>query len=373
MAQRNTTGRRPGIERLWERHVSIFDIPAWLSLAAAAPFYRIGAAIRLAFWRKMARAANVTTISVGNLTVGGNSKTPFTLFVANRIQRCGLRVGIVSRGYGRSESSERALLVADRGELKISIEEAGDEPAMMARSFTGPIAVAKRRIDGIELLQSIGDLDAVVLDDGFQHLRLKRDVDLVLVGAERGLGNGWILPAGPMREPIGAVSRADAVILLDSGSDATSLSASQLKRLASRPLLRATVHPKALVSSERGVWREVALPLTGRRAVAISGLADPRGFYATLHELDAELVEVLEYPDHHSYTHADWQNIMHVMRNADVAITTEKDLIKLERFPFARDSLYAIRLAIDMQPDAARALDELIMGRIAGRAEAARA
>ena len=94
----------------------------------------------------------VLTVSVGNLTVGGTGKTPFTLFLARRLQSHGLRVGIVSRGYLRARSGARAELVADGGQLKISPEDAGDEPAMMAKSFTGPIAVAKRRLDGIELL-----------------------------------------------------------------------------------------------------------------------------------------------------------------------------------------------------------------------------
>ncbi|MGH7814337.1 MAG: tetraacyldisaccharide 4'-kinase [Candidatus Binataceae bacterium] len=373
MVSRDTFRRRPGIERLWDRHLPLLDFPAWLWLTGAAGFYRLGTAARLAYWRRMARAVRVPVISVGNLTVGGNSKTPFTIFLANRLQSRGLRVGIVSRGHGRTPTNDRARLVSNGGEMKLTVEEAGDEPAMMAKSFTGPIAVALRRIDGIELLHSLGPLDAVILDDGFQHVRLKRNLDLVLVGAERGLGNGWMLPAGPMREPIGAVRRADAVVLIDSGAGESALTAGQMKRLAARPIIHATVHPKALVASERGAWREVGASLTGRRVVAISAIADPRGFYATLHELDPELVEVLEFPDHHAYTHSDWQKIMQVMRNADVAITTEKDLVKLERFPFARDSLYAIRLAIEMRQEDAAALDELIAEKIVPRQGAERA
>ena len=115
------------------------------------------------------------------------------------MQSHGLRVGIVSRGYGRARSKARAELVADGGRLKVSPEEAGDEPAMMAKSFTGPIAVARRRIDAIELLAELGPLDAVILDDGFQHERLNRDVDLLLVSNERGL-----------RQWLDAPGRADA-------------------------------------------------------------------------------------------------------------------------------------------------------------------
>ena len=115
---------------------------------------------------------------------------------------------------------------------------------------------------------------------------------------------------------------------------------------------------------ENGVWRETPLGLGGRRVLAVSGLADPSGFYAMLRELDAELVGVFEYPDHHAYTNADWQAIVNAMRETDLVVTTEKDLVKLERFPFPRDSLYALKLEVTMDAADARALDELIIGRI---------
>ena len=143
---------RPRIERLWQRDLPVRLLPAWVGLAAAAGFYRVGVGARHLYWQMMKRRAPVLTVSVGNLTVGGTGKTPFTLFLAKRLQSHGLRVGIVSRGYLRARSGARAELVADGGQLKISPEDAGDEPAMMAKSFTGPIAVAKRRLDGIELL-----------------------------------------------------------------------------------------------------------------------------------------------------------------------------------------------------------------------------
>src|SRR5260370_19766413 len=206
---------RPRIERLWQRDLPIHLLPAWTGLAAMAGFYRIGVSARHLYWRTMKQRSPVMTVSVGNLTVGGTGKTPFTLFLASRLQSHGLRVGIVSRGYGRARSKARAELVADGGQLKISPEDAGDEPAMMAKTFTGPIAVARRRIDAIELLGQRGRLGAVILDDGFQHVRLNRDVDLLLVSSGSGFGNGWMLPAGPMREPLRAVGRADAIIVMN--------------------------------------------------------------------------------------------------------------------------------------------------------------
>jgi tetraacyldisaccharide 4'-kinase len=241
---------------------------------------------------------------------------------------------------------------------------------MMAKSFTGPIAVARRRIDGIELLSECGPLDAVILDDGFQHRRLNRDVDLVLVSNERGFGNGWTLPAGPMREPVRAVGRADAIIVVSSGTDASAIRPSQMKKLNACKVLHASLRPRAFVIAEHGVWREAGVGLGGRRVLAVSGLADSTAFYSMLRELDADLVGVFDYPDHHAYTTADWQAMVNAMRDTNLIVTTEKDLVKLERFPFPRDSLYALRLEVTMDAVDARALDELILGRVKAAATA---
>jgi tetraacyldisaccharide 4'-kinase len=355
---------RPRIEQLWQRELPARLLPAWLGLAVAAGFYRVGVSMRHLYWRMMKRRAPVLTVSVGNLTVGGTGKTPFTLFLARRLQSHGLRVGIVSRGYGRTRTRARARLVADGGQLKVSPEDAGDEPAMMAKLFSGPIAVARRRIHAIELLSKRGPLDAVVLDDAFQHERLSRDVDLVLVSNERGFANGWMLPAGPMRESIRAVGRADAIIVMNAGTDASAIEPSQMKKLTACKIFHASVRPRALLANENGVWRETPPGLAGRRVLAVCGLADPSTFYAMLRDLDADLVGVFEYPDHHAYTNADWHAMVNAMRDTDLVVTTEKDLVKLERFPFPRDSLYALRLEVTMDAAEARALDELILGRM---------
>ena len=371
MASRESGPNRPRIERLWDRQLPARDLAGWLPLAAAAGLYRLGIGARHLYWRLNKRRAGVMTVSVGNFTVGGNGKTPFTLFLANRLQSRGLKVAIVSRGYKRSRNQARALLVADGGVLKISPEEAGDEPAMLAKSFTGPIAVARRRIDGIELLTQLGPLDVVILDDGFQHERLHRDVDLVLVNSQRGLGNGWMLPAGPMREPIGSVRRADAIVIVNFGDRASALRPSEIAKLSSRKILRASIRPHSFIAVDNGEWREIPPGLAGRRVLAVSGLADASGFYAMLRELEADLVGVFEYPDHHTYTTADWQTIVNAMRAVELVITTEKDLVKLERFPFPRDSLYALRLEVTMEPADALALDELIrVNRRAGASHA---
>ncbi|MGA8057174.1 MAG: tetraacyldisaccharide 4'-kinase [Candidatus Binataceae bacterium] len=360
---------RSRLEGLWQSDLALHKRVLWAALVPAAGVYRVALAARALWWRRMKRRAHPLVVSVGNLTLGGNAKTPFTLFLASRLRMRGLRVAIVSRGWGRTPSAERAILVSDDERLLAGPDQAGDEAVMMAKSFGGPIAVARRRIDGIELVeQRLGALDAVVLDDAFQHVRLGRDVDLLLMNAERGVGNGWLLPAGPMREPLGAARRADAVIAIDGGraGAAERTSGAIPRSIAEHPrLLRATLRPRALISpsGSGGRWIEGPLSLMGRRVVAVSGLADAGGFYRMLHEMETDLVGVLEYPDHHVYTTADWHSIVAAGRGGAVFMTTEKDLVKLERFPFERDSLYALRLEVVMDLDDETRLVEMIVAK----------
>jgi len=303
--------------------------------------------MRQRWWRARAADAGVPIISVGNLTVGGKGKTPFTLFLASRMRARGLAVAVVSRGWGGT--SETAALVSDGTNILMSPRAAGDEPVMMAKSFAGPIAVARRRIDAVNLLSAGGHLDALILDDGFQHLRLRRDLDLILINAARGFGNGWVLPAGPLREPRAALARADAIVLIDSGGPRTPLlTAAHLALPGRLPIIHASIRPRALVRVNNSEWQEYPLTLAGRRIVAVSGLADAAGFHAMLADLGATRAATFDFPDHHDYSPHDVENILSAARGADHIVTTEKDLVKLERFPLANVSLYALRLEVSM-------------------------
>ena len=372
MLGRSLARKRPFLERLWREELRWYELPLWIPTVPAAALYACVLALRGAAWRLMRKRPGLATISVGNLIVGGSGKTPFALFLAQKLAERGVSAGIVSRGYRGRLAGGRAALVSDGKRVLLTPEQAGDEPVMMARRFDGPIAVARRRTHGVELLQRSAQVDAVVLDDAFQHIRLERDFDLLLVNTERGLGNGWLLPAGPMRERISAARRADALVLIGRDRAANLLTPAQrakLERLDRPDLFHATIRPRCLVHAEMGRWRETPIAIVGRRVLAVSGLAEAGGFYEMLREHDAELVGVLEYPDHHEYTAADWQTISDAARDAEMVITTEKDLVKLERFPFPRDSLYALRLEAAMDEKAvARLLDMIVAAMMFGGA-----
>jgi tetraacyldisaccharide 4'-kinase len=358
-APANPLARRPRLERFWRSDLSAAEKIIWSTMVPAAAIYQAAAALRARFWGlglTRRKVAGTRVISVGNLTVGGNAKTPFTLYLARKLVEHGQRTAIVSRGYGGTLGSGPAVLVSDGRTVRLSAQEAGDEPVMMARAFSGPVAIARRRIDAINLLKELGAMDAVVMDDAFQHLRVARDLDLLLVSAERGFGNGWVMPAGPMREGIRAAARAGAVVMLSSRSGReTRLTPRQAARLERMTLLRGVLAARVAVFPDNGRWREApAQTLGGRRVLAVSALADPSSFYAMLRELDADLVGVLEYPDHYQYSAADWQRIARAAAPADIVVTTEKDLVKLERFPFQRNSIAALRLEVSMGSDEER-------------------
>jgi tetraacyldisaccharide 4'-kinase len=335
-----------------------------MPLAPLSVVYAGILAARSAWWERYARTPPLPTISIGNLTVGGNGKTPFTLFLAQRLRQRGLRVGIVSRGYG-GQASRNPQLVSDGCALTRTAQEVGDEPVMMAKSFPGPVVVAKRRIDAIQLIAAQGLADVVVLDDGFQHLRLRRDFDLLVLNQSLGLGNGWLLPAGPLRESVEAVRRADALILIESYvAENSSFDFSAPDITGGKPVLQAKIEPSSLCYSELGNWHEKPLSLDRRRVVAVSGIADCAPFHTMITELGADLLDTLDYADHYDYCLGDWKKILAAAGQADMVITTEKDLAKLERFAPAGFPLYALRLKVTMEPHDESDLLNLIIERI---------
>lgn len=339
---------------------------SWMAMAPLSVAYGGILAARSAWWERYARTPPLPTVSVGNLISGGNGKTPFTLFLAARLRQRGLRVGIVSRGYG-GQASRRPRLVSDGRHIAMKPREAGDEPVMMAKSFDGPVVVARRRIEAIKLLATNALADAVVLDDGFQHVRLRRDFDLLLINHSVGLGNGWLLPAGPLREPRAAIQRADTLVLVESfGAANRSIDFPASDIIGGKPVLRARVQPSSLTYSDKGIWREAPLILDGRQVVAVSGIANSAGFHAMISALGANPIRTLDYPDHYDYRPGDWKNILAAAREAEMVITTEKDLVKLERFATAEVPLYALRLNVTMEAQDESRLLRLVMKRISG-------
>jgi len=273
-------------------------------------------------------------VSVGNIVVGGTGKTPTALWLAERLAGRGYRTGIVARGYRKRRRG--VVLVGAEGRPFVSPEEGGDEAVMLARRFHGPVVTGERRAEAAAFACGRFGLDAIVLDDGFQHRGLARDADLVLLAPEAA--GSWPLPAGPLREPAAGLARARAVLALDGAGPAP----------PGLPFFRARLLPIALVRAAAEDWVEEPLAaLAGQGVTAVAGVADPERFVATLARAGATVRRVLRFPDHHAYGMRATARIVAAASEGPV-ITTEKDLVKLAGLR-GLEALRALRVALEVE------------------------
>lgn len=271
------------------------------TLAGRRRLYRAG-------WLRP-RAVPVPVVVVGNLTVGGTGKTPLVVAVCEALQELGWHPGVVSRGYGRSG---HGLRVVSQGEGEVlPASEAGDEPALITRRLAIPVVVAADRVAAARRAADLG-VDCVVADDGLQHLSLPQDLAILVVDADYGLGNGRCLPAGPLREPAGALEDAHALVMSGSG-----------KVSGVQPDFRMEVIPEGLQGIRRSGHRREPDWLAGRRVHAVAGTARPERFFATLRKLGAR-VTPHPFPDHHVFRREDLD-----FPEAGPLVATEKDAPKL--------------------------------------------
>jgi tetraacyldisaccharide 4'-kinase len=291
------------------------------------------------FYRKKifkSRKLPCKVISVGNLTVGGTGKTPMTIHLARRLSSQGYKTAVISRGYGRSEKS--AAIVSDGHQILLQSDEAGDEPFMIARNLKHiPVIVGQNRVKAGWLAIEKFAPDVIVLDDAFQHLKLVRDIDLVLLDYHRPYGNNHLLPRGTLREPISALARADAFILTRCDAVLGEDQAALKKIIGNRPVFK-TVHSpyiSELISSKAGLkpLSIVGLKpaLQGRKGFVFSGIAGNRDFRSTLKTLGCRIAGFSEFADHHRYSASDIEAISDsaYKAKADILVTTEKDYVRI--------------------------------------------
>ncbi len=338
---------REVLERSWRESGVLSAAMLPLSLG-----FRLAVATRRLAWRVGAipcHRASVPVVSVGNLTVGGTGKTPMAIFVARHLVERGYRPAVLTRGYG-GRLGQGPRLVGRDGRADLAADEAGDEALVLVERSGALVVGGADRVAAAAFAVTEG-ADVIVLDDGFQHWRLARDLELVLVDGHGGFGNGRLLPAGPLREGLAALRRADAVIVTKARPGAR-LSARLERVVRDRPILQARLTAREIVRWEGGTRITEALGgLLGRSVVLVSAIADPTSFYELAGELDIHAEDVLEFPDHHVFTQADWQRITQASGMADHVLCTEKDLAKLRHLPFARGRLVA--LGVGMEFDAA--------------------
>ena len=285
--------------RYWYRR----GLAAWLLWPASVLFAVAAGTRRMLYRLRLLPSAHpgIPVIVVGNLTAGGTGKTPLVIWIAEHLKRKGWSPAIVSRGYGARIETPRAATIAD------DAATVGDEPVLLARRSGCPVWVGPDRLAVIAALRAAHpEVDVLVLDDGLQHYRLRRDLEIAVVDA-RGFGNGFLLPAGPLREPVSRLRSVDAVV---SHGSATKGYAMQLKG--------AELHRMTDAADRRP-----ASAFAGQKVHAVAGIGEPNRFFLHLGRLGVKLAPH-PFPDHHRFTpeELDFGDEAPVMM-------TEKDAVKL--------------------------------------------
>ncbi|MEN6441303.1 MAG: tetraacyldisaccharide 4'-kinase [Syntrophobacter sp.] len=324
-------------------------------LFAASRLYEFGLKWSQSRARKTRAALPAYVISIGNLVTGGTGKTPVTLFVCQALGEEGFYPAILSRGYGRK--GEGPARVCAEGDARVQSDIFGDEPVLMASALPEvPVWVGRERVvSGRAALAGNGEVDTLVLDDGFQHLALDRNLDIVLVDSANPFGNGFTLPLGPLREPVSHLERADALIVT------RAVDGPRLKKTLSllddlfpgKPVF-ACRHVIGGFRTSPGGPVLPAATFRGRRAVAFAGIAEPERFFDDLSQLGIQVCDAFAFPDHYRYTDSDLMRILDSASKCspDMIVTTAKDAVKAPSS--YREAISVAEMKIDFGADGHR-------------------
>lgn len=284
-------------------------------------------------------------ISIGNLAVGGRGKTPMVASVTRALLLMGERPAILSRGYGRTQPEDGVVVVRDPDGVRSDLARAGDEPLMLARALDGAsVLVSADRYLAGTLAEHAFDVTVHVLDDGFQHLQLDRDIDIVLVGRD-DVAKPITLPRGRLREPLDTLIAADAIVAADDDVDVTAVG-------VELPVFRTR--------------RSIRMPeIDGRAAFAIAGIAGPERFFDDLRRHGCAIAGTRAFPDHYAYSPKDMAGVTEAARRAgaEVIVTTEKDYVRM--LPWRPFPMPVECAALTMEPDPQSEFRHWLTGAIA--------
>ena len=273
----------------------------------------------------------VPVVSVGNIAAGGTGKTPFVEFIVNKLKSMGHKPGIVSRGYGRDGTGYR--LVSDGKSLSVNARQGGDEPVLLAQHLPGtPVAVGANRVEASQRMLEECDADCIVMDDGFQHRALHRDVDFVLLSASDLFGRRWLLPAGNRRETLVSLRRADMAVISKCRSDAEYREATQsLTGVASTKISGFQYEPCSLCRMPSGAAIERPRGDTLRVVIA-AGIGDFESFRAIVRQSGCQVLREVEFRDHAWYSGLDLDALKDLVdrEKAEYLVTTEKDIVRMQ-------------------------------------------
>jgi len=311
-----------------ESFLSIFSLPYYAGSSLRNFLYRVN------YLKKTKLPAYV--ISIGNLTTGGTGKTPLTAEIAKYIRdKCHKKVAILSRGYGGKLSVRDVNIISDGKNIYSTAHLAGDEPYWMASNLDDIIVLTgKNRIDtGKYAIEKLG-AEVLILDDGFQHIKLERDLNILVVDVNKKFGNRKMLPAGPLREPLSQIDRADKIVFVDKNGYSDNP-----ENLAFIQDIKTKFNKPASICRFKngGLFNIVTseeIDISFKKIYAFAGIAQPDFFFNGLKQDGYNLVYTRIFTDHHLYAKEDLVNMMNeaLSVNADCLVTTEKDAVKLLAF-----------------------------------------
>ncbi|MDY7030649.1 MAG: tetraacyldisaccharide 4'-kinase [Thermodesulfobacteriota bacterium] len=311
--------------------------------------YRIIVQTRCLFYKRnvlQLKQLPCRVISVGNISLGGSGKTPTTHYIAQLLHDQGFQVAVLSRGY-KGKARNKINLVSNGHEIFLNPRDSGDEPYMLATKLNGvPVLTSKDRFKtGKYAIEHFGS-SILILDDGFQHIQLKRDLDILLLDSQVMAGNTYLFPRGILREPLKNMKRADLFLVTRSKDPRQNRELeTTIKEIKEDAMIfYGNFQPKCLINP---FGETIGLnSLKDKRVLAFSGIAHPEYFTASLNELGATVVQELAFTDHHWYSHKDYEKIRRISREVDITVTTEKDMVKIDN-SFLRDvKVCALRIKL---------------------------
>lgn len=316
----------------------ILSIAYGLAIRLRYALYALGLARRKRLGQRV--------ISIGNITLGGTGKTPAVMHLAGMLLRHQKHPAVISRGYGRDDESF-LVVVSDGKEVLVDARTGGDEPVLIGSKLKGvPVVACSDRYRAALFAHEKFGNDSVILDDGFQHMRLRRDLDIVLIDAADPFGKGKLFPAGILREPLGALRRAHAVLITgaDRAADLDSLK-KQIRQHTPARIFTSRPVPADLINIVTGEARDLS-SIRGTSVLAFAGIARPAAFLSLLRTLGAHIKAEVSYPDHYPYTKPDLAALFQRAADAksSMIITTEKDGVRLKHLN--PDGIWALRIEL---------------------------
>lgn len=334
----------------YKNTLDFFEAAALKVLLFFSVFYRIVVGVRnFLYDKKIIKAykENAYTISVGNLTTGGVGKTPVTAAIANYFSTVkNKKVAILSRGYGANLDNKKPNIISNGDEVFYDADLAGDEPVWLAQNCNKTaIITCSSRIKAAKLAVDKLKAEVLILDDGFQHRKMKRDLNIVLIDNRNKFGNGYVLPAGPLREPLANINRADKIVLVNKSYDDEDANCycSVLEKLFNKKVYLCKMIPEFVYN----IVTDEHLK-DGEQIIAFCAIGQPKEFYNFLKD-NYNLAVTVDFEDHHSYDESNLRELIQIANKEGIKnlVTTEKDAVKIKEILLKYKpnlNIYALKL-----------------------------